>query len=321
VLYSRKHTAWKLTDFGLSSEATSRTLRTTNLGRATEIYTAPELMSENPRYNNKIDIWGMGCVLYELAVGKAAFANSFARFQYINARKKFKVDLNGIYGKQYGAHITRNIISMLRLEPSSRPSAFDLLTEFSRQCQSIVVRLRADDEVQKLMDVDAGLASQIRHAIKTEERNRIDEIIKQFQKAGVNVSATDKLGLTRLHKAAEAGDIYTIRALKELGADMSAQAGDGSTPMHCAALYGYVDAIKTLKELGADVSAQDKSGWTPMHRAAWNEHVDAMKTLKELGADVSAQNKDGWTPILCAARDGRVDAIKTLKELGADISA
>src|SRR5271167_2017073 len=77
VLYSRKDSLWKLTDFGLTSEATASRLHSTTSARGSPGYRAPELGISN-KFSNKVDIWSMGCLLYELATGKQAFLTDFA---------------------------------------------------------------------------------------------------------------------------------------------------------------------------------------------------------------------------------------------------
>jgi len=39
-------------------------------------------MKDEPGYNNKVDIWSLGCILYELVVGSKAFSHDFATLQY-----------------------------------------------------------------------------------------------------------------------------------------------------------------------------------------------------------------------------------------------
>ena len=57
----------KLTDFGLTEKNGSRhhTIQT-------RYYRSPEIILGLP-YNNKCDIWALGCTLYELIVGKILF--------------------------------------------------------------------------------------------------------------------------------------------------------------------------------------------------------------------------------------------------------
>jgi serine/threonine protein kinase len=44
-----------------------------NKAAMTPCYTAPELFSEDGTYNYKTDLWALGCIMYELAVGQVPF--------------------------------------------------------------------------------------------------------------------------------------------------------------------------------------------------------------------------------------------------------
>lgn len=39
----------------------------------TPCYTAPELFQEEGKYSFKSDLWALGCIMYELAVGQVPF--------------------------------------------------------------------------------------------------------------------------------------------------------------------------------------------------------------------------------------------------------
>jgi len=310
VLYSRKDSVWKLADFGFTSEGTSRSFVYSASGRGTPGYRAPELLSDtNSAFTNKVDIWSMGCILYELAVGGKAFISDWTVFTYTSSGE---VDVpldDHAFSEKCKANIDRNIRCMLQIRPLSRPSAAELFEEFCCNCE---------DPQRHPSEKQIGLAAKLQD--NCEERQHINKLIKTLKEAHTDISARDEYGSTRMHEAAANGRVDAILALKELGAGVSAQDNDGQTPMHRAAWGGHVDAILALKELGADVSAQDNSRQTPMHQAAYYGHVDAIRALKELGADVSAQDDSRGTPMRQVAYYGYVDAIRALKELGADVS-
>lgn len=44
--------------------------------RGTPCYMAPELFSENSTHSSASDLWALGCVLYEAAMGRPPFLNS-----------------------------------------------------------------------------------------------------------------------------------------------------------------------------------------------------------------------------------------------------
>jgi len=86
VLYSLKDHTWKIADFGLTVEGSSSIAQTTNYSRGTSGYRAPELLSEGTmsaiRYTNKVDIFAIGCILFELVFRTKAFREDFAVLQY-----------------------------------------------------------------------------------------------------------------------------------------------------------------------------------------------------------------------------------------------
>jgi len=88
VLYSRHDDRWKLTDFGLTTPATSRHTIVTSQARGTGGYRAPELLlREPPEYSNKVDIWAYGCIFFELLSGTCAFSNDFAVYTHYRSQK------------------------------------------------------------------------------------------------------------------------------------------------------------------------------------------------------------------------------------------
>ena len=85
---------WKLADFGFSSDAHSKTFVASSSSKGTSGYRAPELLEDTGHYNAKVDIWALGCILYELATNKKAFPNDWAVFQARTSGSMPDIDLD-----------------------------------------------------------------------------------------------------------------------------------------------------------------------------------------------------------------------------------
>lgn len=65
----------KITDFGISKQLDeAQDFATTNVG--TPFYMAPELCY-GTGYCFKVDIWGLGCLLFEMLMNKKPFEGKF----------------------------------------------------------------------------------------------------------------------------------------------------------------------------------------------------------------------------------------------------
>jgi serine/threonine protein kinase len=90
VLYSLTNEAWKVTDFGFTMEGSSRKAHDTVYSRGTSSYRAPELILEaQAQYTNKVDMWGVGCILYELVFRRKAFGHDFEILQHAKSAKHY----------------------------------------------------------------------------------------------------------------------------------------------------------------------------------------------------------------------------------------
>jgi tousled-like kinase len=71
----------KITDFGLSKmvaaegNSASSEIELTSVGTGTFWYLPPECFSGRKRITNKVDIWAVGVIFYQLLVGRKPFAN------------------------------------------------------------------------------------------------------------------------------------------------------------------------------------------------------------------------------------------------------
>jgi serine/threonine protein kinase len=76
---------WKVADFGITTTGTSRRLIATKDARGTAHYCAPEILLSDPDvpcYTNKVDIWGVGLILFKLVTAERAFRSANAVMRY-----------------------------------------------------------------------------------------------------------------------------------------------------------------------------------------------------------------------------------------------
>ena len=133
VLYSLVSEAWKVTDFGFTMEGSSRRAHVTSYSRGTSSYRAPELICEGQaKYTNKVDLWGVGCILYELVLGRKAFGNDFEILRYANSGKgyNFVIEPEIVPDDRRRRFISKIIKELLSIDPTQRPRANVLYERF-----------------------------------------------------------------------------------------------------------------------------------------------------------------------------------------------
>lgn len=112
----------KLGDFGISAVLqTSYELRRTVCG--TPYYFSPELCLNRP-YNNKSDVWALGCVLYEMTTLRHAFdGNSMKAL----VQKILKGAYPPISTSHYSPELIGLVKAMLQLDPQKRPNVSQII--------------------------------------------------------------------------------------------------------------------------------------------------------------------------------------------------
>jgi serine/threonine protein kinase len=178
VLYHEQDKSWKITDFGLTTEGTSRRLITSAFSHGTAGYRAPELVKDERNFNNKSDIWALGCILYELVTDKKPFLSDWALLEYT---AKGNNDINTMVGNnmfvigKWRDWITEYIEVMLSVQPSRRPAARQLHEAFSNGHDSLLaeetggtVHIRyKGKQTTRTNDVDSQIPSQTRRIINS----------------------------------------------------------------------------------------------------------------------------------------------------------
>jgi tetratricopeptide (TPR) repeat protein len=135
VLYSVHANLWKLTDFGISSNATSKEAKRTVFARGTSSYQAPELLQMEATFTNKVDIWSLGCVLHILATTEYAFHEDWQVQKYYESHSILPVAIASLESSDFlQHHVAENIRDLLRRRPQERPTASTLCGLFTSYC-------------------------------------------------------------------------------------------------------------------------------------------------------------------------------------------
>ncbi|CAL6024114.1 Kinase [Hexamita inflata] len=110
----------KVGDFGLCRLLEENQIAKTNVG--TPLYMAPELLLNTP-YNEKVDIWSLGCILYEMATLQPPYVASSME----SLKLKVERGLRPLLAKHYSENLRKTIDIMLQKDPAKRPSAAEII--------------------------------------------------------------------------------------------------------------------------------------------------------------------------------------------------
>jgi serine/threonine protein kinase len=295
VLYSRDSDTWKLTDFGLTSEGTSNGIRNTDASRGSPGYRAPELLQDNPTYNNKVDIWALGCILYELVTGQKLFLSDPVTFEQYN--KALDISVDDQFDSSTLTIFKENIEEMLQKDPHRRPAAGPLFEKFcaynhllSRSAEQPVPVQPTEASAKKTLrelSIEAAIAKvkrNLQHESGTHEDYTVQSIIDvivQLQASGRSLDAYEYLVLlTDWARAADIGgkptDAFNLRHKV-----MELREGD------VGAVETDVQMLENMRNLGIGYQKRGK----------WSESADILeKTLYcEMRVDAVSQSSKAST--------------------------
>ena len=96
---------------------------TTEGQRGTPSYRAPELLKEDGKYNNKVDIWAIGCISYELISEQKAFINDIDVLEWSFLDQEKKISPETPLDDAPRRAISQLIRETLNRDPRERPTA------------------------------------------------------------------------------------------------------------------------------------------------------------------------------------------------------
>ena len=118
----------KLGDFGVSKRILAQATTTFHTQVSTPVYSAPEVLrldsnSETSEYTNSVDIWSLGCVIYELLMAAKLFTSEGQVSRYYFGKWPFLENtLKGLSPPTDDLGISL-LKSMLIIQPEDRPTA------------------------------------------------------------------------------------------------------------------------------------------------------------------------------------------------------
>lgn len=123
VLYQSRQQAWKIGDFGTTTNKPvwlGSHVRT----RGSESYRAPEIISEPSLVTHKVDIWALGCILYELLTSKKAFGGDIDVCEYALTLRAPQISIPTC-PTDLQAHLSESLEELLAVDCTRRPVAAD----------------------------------------------------------------------------------------------------------------------------------------------------------------------------------------------------
>ena len=186
VLYSCEEDLWKITDFGNTSIGDSMKNFTTSQSRGTPGYRAPELLRDESVYTNKVDIWALGCILYELACGRKAFNGDYTTLAFALDPNRKPLPFSTVFPTSVEQALHSSFLPMLDLDPLKRPrvssanSTFQLMWNDDNQEDlfgKIPNSSNMSNDTQKQTQAEEKIfAGIVLHPYKREEGDEMDLI-------------------------------------------------------------------------------------------------------------------------------------------------
>ncbi|GMF34302.1 unnamed protein product [Phytophthora fragariaefolia] len=178
---------------------------------------------------------------------------------------------------------------------------------FWRRLLAAALRSRQLSVLGFVLGFEPDLNSDIRHSEKPLlDAARADqaEMLKVLLAHGADTSERDPVGSSVLHIAAKYGATRVLDVLSSTSAREEVNATDslGNTALHYAADCAQLEVARALLQMGADVNMSNRRMAKPLHMAVGKARLGMAKLLLEEGlADVDATDYQDNTALLLLA--------------------
>lgn len=143
-------------------------------------------------------------------------------------------------------------------------------------------------------------------------KGKVGDVRVQLESQPDLLNAKDFLGLSPLHRAAQAGQDAIVELLVAKGADTGSTDQNGNTPLHWAVFTGQSNVVQTLIDHKAGLNINGAGEKSPLDLAVQQRFTPLAEMLLKAGADPNMATSRDETPLCIAVADGNFEAVKLL---------
>lgn len=154
----------KLGDFGLARSINTNGFATTCIG--TPFYMSPEM--NNGKYDEKSDIWALGCVIYEMA----ALREPFQGFGMEELKDHIQKSELQRFSDEYSDSLWNIVSQMLDKDPAKRPTIPQILAY-----RNIAITIKLNNvrkELEVVREKTADITKKTQRLLRKDKKNRIN---------------------------------------------------------------------------------------------------------------------------------------------------
>ncbi|KAJ5234999.1 uncharacterized protein N7469_004167 [Penicillium citrinum] len=275
----------KIGDFGISKRARGDTELHTEIGTA--LYKAPEISGyyESTKnlygYDQAVDMWSLGCVVFELLTQTVPFEDALSILKFCDGKLPFPEDELLL---KVGLEGTAFVRSLIQANPRHRLTASDAL-ESPWIIQENQLRPALSDihdlKIEEKEDI-------LRMAARTGDMNKVQHLLNQ----GVDINAVDAQNQTALNLASYNGQTKVAEYLMQNDASFQILNLEGNSPWHSAVMNSRPEIIRLFVRERFETYAKNNDGYTPLGLAIIEGHLELIKLFLQSGARIKEKKAE-----------------------------